>query len=72
MAKNNGHKYKLEYLIDVFYKHAVQAEKNRQEMIKSFKENYPGEPLPDHMNDDFNLPKALSSICSQILKLRDK
>jgi hypothetical protein len=65
--------YKLEYLIEVFNKHAVKTEANRQEWMKLFQENKPEEPLPEYMKDDFNLPRALASICSEILKLaKDK
>ncbi len=62
--------YTLEEMIADFTKHAEQAEKNNQEWIKSFQNNHPGEPLPDHLKEEFNLPKALASICSEIIKLK--
>jgi hypothetical protein len=63
--------YDLETLIETFKKHAVLAEENNKEIIKSFQENHPGEPLPGHMKDDFSICKALISICSEILKLKN-
>lgn len=61
--------YELEELIKKFKEHAEQADKNNEEWKKSFQDNNPGEPLPDHMKDDFNLPRALGSICQEIGKL---
>jgi hypothetical protein len=64
--------YSLEFLINTFTEHEIRAKENQKKIIDSFKENNPGAPLPDHMTDDFNLPKALLAICKEILALKDK
>jgi hypothetical protein len=61
--------YELQEMIKAFTKHAEQADKNQKEWIKSFQDNNPGVPMPDHLTDDFSLPKALASICVEIDKL---
>jgi hypothetical protein len=40
--------------------------------IEMFKENNPGEPLPEHMQDDFNICDAFCAICKEILELQNK
>jgi hypothetical protein len=64
--------YTLEKLVELFRKHAVQAEHMRQTSIQHFKEHSPDEPIPESFLEDFNLPLALQTICSEILKLKGK
>ena len=68
--KRRMEKYTLEFLSDVFSRHAEEADKNNKRLLEQFKEMNPGEIIPDHMNDDFNLPRALASICEEIQKLK--
>lgn len=63
--------YSLEFLEKKFSEHAIQAEKNQKELKKSFSENNPGQDFPDHMQEDFNLPKALACLCKEISSLKD-
>jgi hypothetical protein len=62
--------YSLEFLVKTFSEHEVRSRENQKEQFKNFMENNPGAPVPDHMIDDFNLPKALLSICNEILALK--
>lgn len=68
-SRLGGSMYELEELIAQFNEHAKQAEKSGLEWIKSFLDNNPGQPLPDHLTEEFSLPKALVSICEEIEKL---
>ena len=60
----------LEELEKMFLQHAEKDAKDNQEWIKAFLNNYPGEPIPEHLADDFSLPKALAHICSEIINLK--
>ena len=63
---------KLEELLETLKRHAKQAELNHEEFIKSFKEDYPGEPFPDYLLDTVNVSEVLAFICEQIIELRDR
>lgn len=64
--------YSLDYLIETFMGHTEQSRKQQiRDKIKFYEEN-PGEPLPKHMVNDFNLPEALASICTEIKYIRDR
>lgn len=63
--------YEIDELLRIFSKHAQLSEKQRLQNIKSFQENYPGEELPVYMKDDFNLPKAMATLCFEILQLKN-
>lgn len=65
-------KYQLENLIVKFIDHANKADKSQSVLIAQFIENNPNEPLPEWFKDDFNLPMALCSICSELLNLKRK
>lgn len=65
------HMYELEDLFHIFSKHIEPSERQREQNIKSYQENNPGEELPGHMKDEFNFPKAMATICSEILKLKN-
>lgn len=62
--------YELQELIKKFQEHAIQADKNQEEWKKSWNDNNDGAEMPDHYKDDFNLPRALGSICQEIDKLK--
>lgn len=65
-------KYTLEYLIDTFKDHAKRAVVERKRCIKNYQESNPGHPIPEWMTDEFNLPLAFVSICTEILELKRK
>lgn len=65
-------KYTIDYLMQKFADHAHQATKERVKLEKEFRENYPEEPVPSHMKDNFNLPQALATICEEIKNLQEK
>ena len=64
--------YKLQYLIDKFRDHDKRAQEQNKRLIKQFMENSPGQPLPEHFMDDFSLPMALASICSELLAIKNR
>ena len=66
------HMYSIEELVNTFKLHAVRSEELNKQLIEEFKENNPGDPIPDPFNDGFSLPLALEAICKELLALRDK
>lgn len=64
--------YTIEFLATKFAEHAIIAAKNKADLIRQFKKDYPKEPLPDYMEEDFDFPAALSCICMEIIRLRDE
>jgi hypothetical protein len=68
MAQN----YDLESLVKTFAKHHEKSSKDSTKILEDFKKNYPGEPIPSHMMDDFSLPNALHAICVEIMELKGK
>ena len=63
-------KYDMESLSKLFAFHAGKADEHNADLIASYKENYPDEPLPAHFLDDFSLPLALKAICDAIIEIR--
>lgn len=64
--------YSMDYLIENFADHTIKTEKAREDMIKSFKENNPDQPLPDHMKDEFNVCKALLTLSVEIKRIAEE
>ncbi len=64
--------YDIENLLKTFHHHAMEAEKQREKDLTEFRRNYPGQSIPKRMQDDFSLPKALHSMCKEILWLIGK
>jgi hypothetical protein len=60
----------MESLIETFGKHAIKAAEQQEKSLLSYRENNPEGPLPDYMEEEFNLPLALRSICLQIAMLK--
>jgi hypothetical protein len=63
--------YTIEELEKTFRIHAIRSEELNKKLIKEFKENNPGQPIPDPFNDNFSLPIALASMCAEIIKLKN-
>lgn len=62
--------YELNRLIKTFLKHAEEQIERNDEQKKKYIEQNPNEPVPDHMNEEFNLPYALACMCLEINKLK--
>jgi hypothetical protein len=62
--------YNLKELADTFAKHHEQWSEQQKVLIDQFKENNPGEELPEHFKDDFSLAKSLETICREIVSLK--
>lgn len=64
--------YTLEYLSKVFSEHFVENEKERQRILKKFKEDNPEQPVPEWLNNDFSFPLAIKTIVDELLKMKPK
>lgn len=62
----------LNKLIEIFNNHSEHFQRKQKELIKQFKENNPNESLPSYLKDYFDLPSALSFICSEIESIKKK
>lgn len=62
--------YIIEELGAKFENHANLSEKDHQQQIKNFKENYPDTPLPEYLEEGFNLARALSIMAFEIERLK--
>jgi len=62
--------YEIAELEKTFKEHHKRSVKLNKKLIKDFKANNPGEPIPDPFNDDFSLPLALAAICKSIQDLK--
>lgn len=63
-------RYSLEELSDIFVRNAEQQEKNREELIERWKNEFGGEEIPECLKDEFSLPMALVSMIGEIEKLQ--
>lgn len=61
--------YSIEELIKTFATHAEKAESDRLNMIKHHQANFPDSPLPEYLNEEFNIAQAFHHICVEIDKL---
>lgn len=64
--------YSIDKLPAIFATHARIANNIQQEQMKNFVENCPGQPIPDHMKDPFNIALALSIMAQAIKDLQAK
>lgn len=64
------HNYSLEGISKTFSEHAEMGEQHQKMVNETFLQQNPGQELPEHMKNPFNLPKAFSVICSEIEKLK--
>lgn len=62
----------IKSLLKVFSDHEAQAKEGFEENVKSFLKSNPGQELPEHMSDCFNLPAALKVICEEIVLIKEK
>lgn len=56
-------KYSLDELSKTFLEHAKECEKTRLEMLEKYPDN-------EFLKDDFNISRALASICQKLLELQ--
>jgi len=64
------HDYRIENLASTFDKHAQKIDKLNEEMLRNLLENYPSSEIPSHMNDPFNIARALSVMACEIDRLK--
>ena len=63
-------KYELDWLEEKFTEHALSAENQRLNMLDKWKNEFSSDKIPEHMQDTFNLPRALLSLVKEIRSLR--
>jgi len=64
--------YLIEDLVLTFAKHADDLDEMQKNNIESFKKSYPGSDLPLHLENPFNLSRALSEMASEIVNIKYK
>jgi hypothetical protein len=62
--------YTVENLVNIFFDHAKMSEDHVAKLKEEFIKNFPDQPIPGHLDEGFNLAKALSVLCSEIAKLK--
>ncbi len=65
-------KYSMMALRDTFISHMIKSKQENERFKADFIRDYPDDPLPDHMLDDFSLPEALAAMCYEILKIKNR
>ena len=66
------HDYTIAALSSTFARHSDTAQKQAEKQLAEFKEVYVDSPLPEHLEENFNIARALSVICCEIEKLQHK
>jgi len=64
------HNYNIEALASTFADHAGMSDAHQQQINAMFKESNPGQDLPEHMANPFNVARALSVMAAEIEKLK--
>lgn len=64
------HDYTLETLASTFADHAGMADAHQEQLNQLFKDSNPGQELPEHMKNPFNVARALSVMAAEIEKLK--
>lgn len=64
-------KYSLENLLSTFNSNALEVDASRLQQLKRFKENYPNNPLPKHLESDFNINRAFYNMIAEIMELKN-
>ena len=62
--------YSLENLSLAFSEHAGLADAQRYVMIVKWKDDHPGEHLPEHLASVFNLAMAMKCIVDELIALK--
>lgn len=64
--------YRIDELVTIFTGHAAKSAENQIKLRRQYWESNPGEPYPEHLSDEFNLPLALSHMCIEIDELKEE
>lgn len=64
--------YTIEELIATFEENSCISKKNTKQSLSEFKKNNIGCPIPAWFVEEFNINDALSSMCKEILKLKQE
>jgi hypothetical protein len=65
-------KHTLQELIIEFKKDAERSLAAKEAYIQAHNEDYPGQPLPEFINLELNVPEALATMCEHIIALESK
>lgn len=61
--------YELEQLIKTFQENAIICAQENEKALEKFKQDCPGEPIPEWFTRDFCINTALAAMCKEIDKL---
>lgn len=64
--------YRIEALVATFEDHAKMSDQHQDFVNKVFLEQNPGQELPTHMANPFNIAYAFATMCSEINKLKEE
>lgn len=64
--------YRLEELIKTFKENWKISDAEEAERRKTWRENFPDAPEPEHFKKDFNINRALLTMCEEIKKLKER
>lgn len=66
------HFYSIEKLPEIFAEHALIASKESERLLKMYIENNPNQPIPEYLQESFNIALALRVMCQAIKDLQEK
>lgn len=64
--------YTIEALVSTFAEHAKISEEHQKFVNQVFLEQNPGQELPPHMANPFNMAQAFVSMCAEIQELKEQ
>ena len=64
--------YTIDSLIKTFKQHSIEVKQLRKSMLKQWKDDFPDDPIPKHMKEDFCVTDALGLMCKEIKALKEK
>jgi hypothetical protein len=62
--------FTLDQLESLLNKHTIENEENFERTIKTWKELYPDQEVPEHLKEGFNLSCALWKIVKEIKEIK--
>ncbi len=70
MKITDNNDYRISTLSSTFGNHADIEDKQNEEMLLRYQEEYPDSPIPEHMIYPFNLFKALCVMACEIERIK--
>ncbi len=67
-----AHDYSIDALVSTFSDHAEMSRLHQEQVNDTFLAQNPGQEMPPHMVDPFNIAQAFLVMCSEIRKLKEQ